>query len=785
MTTICKGTVFLTKRPCTKLATKNELCPYHQAQRVLLDAQAKGETFCRQFNRGCRNLLTADEKTANILTCQQCRNKLNDDRTHTCERKECNNKTEDKKRFCGKHARDVFREDAEKNGIRYCNIDRGCASVLKDDERICGLCVDKNKQKHSTELESLRSKIPNCLKCLQNPKTISHFCESCYPTIYQVSDKISYRTANNFWNDLCRGSVNRSMLMVLTFDQVTAIICRPCFYCGRFSDSVLNGLDRYDNSKGYIPSNVQPCCTMCNMMKHDMPPQAFLDKVQSIHTFNKTTTEIADDLVRKWQVIYTTQFMQTYTTYKNNVINYRKISFDLTKPQYQALHSLPCYLCGIKPSDIHKNGIDRVDSCKGYTIYNCKTCCTHCNIMKKNTDLPTFLEQCKLISAYCKIPEEEVISSAPRLKERVESYKSRDIYELLNSKQFDHFSKWAKEVGKSAQFIQGICEIYALPITDKEKTIAEIQHQMDVEVQRAFKERHATESAKHYSATSVYAMLLNGESEKFKGWYETTYGLSASFVSQLSTLIENLKTSEKSAGLEMCRKFLKAETNRRNSMVREGLKKTLKVPVERAGWTAKTIPAIPEIVPENVLILETPATPVPPVKSEPTPAPKQWKAEGIYKAIKDGNGQQFKVHCETNNTLSDMDAWNAQWTEFHNHVFEAKELKDVKEYIHDFIVALRSKRHAKLTQKDVVSRTDRQVWPKHSVLKAYQSGKFDSFKEFNESNGETGPKWESRWNALVDALRAITDESEQLTIIQKFQTNVRTARYVAKKRDVS
>jgi hypothetical protein len=517
------------------------------------------------------------------------------------------------------------------------------------------------------------------------------------------------------------------------------------------------------------------------MMKHDMPPQAFLDKVQSIYNFIDKTTEISDDLVVKWQDIYTTKYVSPYNTYKNNAVDNRKLRFDLTKTQFTALHALPCYLCGIKPSDTHKNGIDRVDSSKGYTIYNCKTCCTHCNLMKKTLDLSVFLDQCRRISSYCKIYEETEVSVLPA-KERVESYGSKEIYDLLEAKQFEQFCAWAKEAGKSAQFIQGIREIYEKTISDKVATIAEIQHEMELEVQRVFKERHATESAKHYSAASVYAMLLNGESNKFKVWYETTYGLSASFLPQLTTLTKELESCEKPVGLEKCRKFLKAETSRRKSMLREDLKRSLKTPVERVPWTAKSIPpvSVPEEVFENELILETPAIPVVP-PAVVAPAPKQWKTNTIYKVVKDGNGDQFKLHCESNNTISDAKAWEKTWIEFHNHVLEAETFESVKEFIHTFILTLRSKRHAKLTQKDVTERTDRQVWRKESVLKAFQAGKLNSFKEFNDAQGTNGPRWATLWATFVDALGATTDESEQLEIIRKFQTNTRTARYLAKK----
>jgi len=70
-------------------------------------------------------------------------------------------------------------------------------------------------------------------------------------------------------------------------------------------------------------------------------------------------------------------------------------------------------------------------------------------------------------------------------------------------------------------------------------------------------------------------------------------------------------------------------------------------------------------------------------------------------------------------------------------------------------------------------------------LKAFQAGKLNSFKEFNDAQGMNGPRWATRWATFVDALEATTNEAEQLDIIQKFQTNTRTARYLAKKSEAN
>lgn len=77
----------------------------------------------------------------------------------------------------------------------------------------------------------------------------------------------------------------------------------------------------------------------------------------------------------------------------------RGFSCSITRKTFAHLFSLPCYYCGILPFSIHKshsttfifNGIDRVDSTKGYEDGNVVTCCKTCNIAKANMSLKNFL----------------------------------------------------------------------------------------------------------------------------------------------------------------------------------------------------------------------------------------------------------------------------------------------------------------------------------------------------------------------------------------------------------
>ena len=69
-----------------------------------------------------------------------------------------------------------------------------------------------------------------------------------------------------------------------------------CFYCGCAPKQVVyrknangkftyNGIDRSDNTKGYIPGNVVSCCWPCNNLKRAFSLDDFLARVRTIYEY--------------------------------------------------------------------------------------------------------------------------------------------------------------------------------------------------------------------------------------------------------------------------------------------------------------------------------------------------------------------------------------------------------------------------------------------------------------------------------------------------------------------
>ena len=89
-------------------------------------------------------------------------------------------------------------------------------------------------------------------------------------------------------------------------------------------------------------------------------------------------------------------FNQLYLNY-----HYRPRKLNLDKEQFRAIVISDCHYCGTAPQQrfgrpahngyFYYNGVDRVDSSKGYDVDNVVPCCGRCNVAKNNMPLNDFL----------------------------------------------------------------------------------------------------------------------------------------------------------------------------------------------------------------------------------------------------------------------------------------------------------------------------------------------------------------------------------------------------------
>lgn len=85
----------------------------------------------------------------------------------------------------------------------------------------------------------------------------------------------------------------RGYEFALSKDEFRDIITKPCIYCGESltqekkkkdmnGSFKYTGIDRYDNSKGYVHGNCVPCCKKCNRIKGTMSVDEMYKRLTTI-----------------------------------------------------------------------------------------------------------------------------------------------------------------------------------------------------------------------------------------------------------------------------------------------------------------------------------------------------------------------------------------------------------------------------------------------------------------------------------------------------------------------
>lgn len=120
-----------------------------------------------------------------------------------------------------------------------------------------------------------------------------HYCKSCirsrdqerknndgYKKFLKKHYRKKHKTPGGRLRTYRRGAKKRSYDFQLTKGEFMTFWNHPCHYCGEEIDGI--GLDRIDNSKGYILKNVVPCCSECNRMKGINTSTEFIERCKKI-----------------------------------------------------------------------------------------------------------------------------------------------------------------------------------------------------------------------------------------------------------------------------------------------------------------------------------------------------------------------------------------------------------------------------------------------------------------------------------------------------------------------
>jgi hypothetical protein len=394
---------------CNFTPGENAYCGRHERNRIYDEGIANGIKWCRFFFRGCDTQITGDS-----LTCTPCRDKLCK-KEIACGHEGCKFKILEGK-YCKKHTRDTYRDEEKEKNIKYCDIDRGCFTLVKD--KTCDECLQLSREKDNERYKKKKEQIVaekavgslkrTCIGCSKEyePFNTHHNKEatSCKECLEKQKILDSKRTrVRDYKDEKCKNLeayyksyINDSMRrghgdFQLNFQEFEKLVKSPCYYCKEISQ--INGIDRVNNDLGYTADNCVTACWTCNRMKHFYHPEFFLNKCKIL------TKELAPtkEFYKKWSLYYTRSNYKNYTAYKREAEESRDFAFEITQQQWDWLTRSPCYLCGYQ--DAHGIGLDRVDnSIRKYTFDNCRPCCGSCNNMKNELSFDRVIEHARKVS---------------------------------------------------------------------------------------------------------------------------------------------------------------------------------------------------------------------------------------------------------------------------------------------------------------------------------------------------------------------------------------------------
>lgn len=135
----------------------------------------------------------------------------------------------------------------------------------------------------------------NFMKGNVSPNTFIHHVEHILTHLGIVSGRMfeSKNTKKVLFTDYKKRAEKKKLDFTLTEETFAQEIMKDCYLCGKQNtEKHRNGLDRFDNAKGYVLENVRTCCGNCNYLKRDYSYESVVEKCKRIYENKPAEVEI-------------------------------------------------------------------------------------------------------------------------------------------------------------------------------------------------------------------------------------------------------------------------------------------------------------------------------------------------------------------------------------------------------------------------------------------------------------------------------------------------------------
>lgn len=147
--------------------------------------------------------------------------------------------------------------------------------------------VQRFKEERKLKIKLLRSEKLKILaeqRKLLNPKVLkTDEYKKLWQKEYRKRNQTYFQqfsqTDNSKYKQYISSAKRRNLEFNLTREEFIKIFHSKCIYCG---DEESRGIDRVDNTTGYILNNCEPCCKICNKMKIHYSKEYFINHCKKI-----------------------------------------------------------------------------------------------------------------------------------------------------------------------------------------------------------------------------------------------------------------------------------------------------------------------------------------------------------------------------------------------------------------------------------------------------------------------------------------------------------------------
>lgn len=141
--------------------------------------------------------------------------------------------------------------------------------------QFCGSSLNKNNRsgychkhrKKSPEFKKRRLEKDRATRLL-NPGAFNRWYRENREDFLARTNRLNQESMDRKYRASIRYATRRGKSWNIAFEDYSILLSKPCTYCGESLErKTAGGLDRIDNSQGYSPENVLPCCWNCNLIR--------------------------------------------------------------------------------------------------------------------------------------------------------------------------------------------------------------------------------------------------------------------------------------------------------------------------------------------------------------------------------------------------------------------------------------------------------------------------------------------------------------------------------------